>query len=330
MNVSELRPAEVVRAVAAAHVLPLAARRDLAPAAAAGGAGDALAAARAAEHAGGSPTLAGPEPLIDVHAHFFHACTPRADWQALNAARLRAGERIGISYHVASVLGTWGATSPTYFASPDDVTLGNDVMYAVAGACPDRVRAYVHVNPNFPDHALAELVRGVTLGAVGVKLSASRRADDALLDDVAAAAAERAMPILHHVWQWRRRDWPNQEASDGAELGRLAARHPRTQFLLAHIGGGGEYMHTFHAVADLPNVHLDLSGSGVDRGMLDAALTAVGSRRLLWACDVTLCTGLAKLRALDHVGLAPDAVADVRWRNAVRLFPAGSFPGLAA
>jgi hypothetical protein len=29
-------------------------------------------------------------------------------------------------------------------------------------------------------------------------------------------------------------------------------------------------------VADLPNVHLDLSGSGVDRGMLDAALAAVG------------------------------------------------------
>ncbi|HEY0777935.1 MAG TPA: amidohydrolase family protein, partial [Gemmatirosa sp.] len=193
---------------------------------------------------------------------------------------------------------------------------------------PDRVRAYVHVTPNAPGHALDEIARGVDAGAIGVKLAAARRADDVLLDPVAALAGERGLPILHHIWQWRRRDWPAQEASDGVELGRLAARHPRTQFILAHIGGGGEYRHTFHAVADLPNVHLDLSGSGVDRGMLDDALAAVGPRRLLWACDVTMCTGLAKLRALDHLGLDADALADVRWRNAARLFPAGSFPGL--
>jgi predicted TIM-barrel fold metal-dependent hydrolase len=89
-------------------------------------------------------------------------------------------------------------------------------------------------------------------------------------------------------------------------------------------------MHTFPAVADLPNVHLDLSGSGVDRGMLDAALAAVGARRLVWACDVTMCTGLAKLRALDHVGLSAEDLADVRWRNAARLFPAGAFGSLHA
>lgn len=291
---------------------------------------EALSDARRDERAFDRPVLGGPEPLIDVHAHFLHPATPRADWEAVNAARLRAGERIGIRFHVASVLGTWGQTSPTYFASPADVVLGNDVAYAIAAACPDRVRAYVHVNPNDPDHALAEIDRGVGRGAIGVKLSASRRADDGLLDAIAAAAGARGLPILHHVWQWRRRDWPMQEASDGAELGALAARHPATQFLLAHIGGGGEYRHTFAAVADLPNVHLDLSGSGIDRGMLDGALAAVGPRRLLWACDVTMCTGLAKLRALDHVGLAADDVADVRWRNAVRLFPPASFPGLPA
>ena len=290
----------------------------------------ALADARAAEQARGAPTLAGPAPLVDVHAHWFHAATPRADWAALNAARLRAGERMGVTWHVASVLGTWGAASPTYFASPDAVRLGNDVAYGIARACPDRVRAYTHVNPNFAAHALAELARGAGEGAVGLKLSASRRADDALLDDLAAAAGERGWPVLHHVWQWRRRDWPNQEASDSLELGRLAARHPRTTFLLAHIGGGGDYRHTFAAVADLPNVVLDLSGSGVDRGMLDGALEAVGAARLMWACDVTMCTGLAKLRALDHVGLTAEQVADVRWRNAARRFPPGAFPGLPA
>jgi hypothetical protein len=189
----------------------------------------ALADARRDEGARPGTPLGGAAPLVDAHAHFFHAATPRADWPAVNAARLRAGERIGVTWHVASVLGTWGQSSPTYFASPDDVTLGNDVMYAVADRCPDRVRAYVHVNPNFPDHARAEIARGVARGAVGVKLSASRRADDRLLDPVAAEAGRRGLPVLHHVWQWRRRDWPMQEASDAVELARLARRATRTR-----------------------------------------------------------------------------------------------------
>ena len=285
----------------------------------------AFATVRASEDARGEPTLAGPEPLIDVHAHFYHPESPRGDWAAVNAARLRAGERIGISWHVASVLGSWGATSPTYFASPLDLTRGNDVQLALQAALPDRVRSYVHVNPNFPEHALAEIARAVPAGAIGVKLSASRRADDPLLDAIAGEAGARGLPILHHVWQWRRRDWPMQEASDGVELGRLAARHPGTTFILAHIGGGGDYQHSYAAVAELPNVVLDLSGSGVDRGMLDGALAAVGPRRLLWACDVTIETGLAKLWALDHVGLDADGLADIRWRNAVRIFPPGAF-----
>ena len=63
--------------------------------------------------------------------------------------------------------------------------------------------------------------------------------------------------------------------------------------------------------------------------MLDAALDALGAQRLLWACDLTMETGLAKLRALELTGLSDDEMADVRWRNAVRIFPAGAFPGVA-
>lgn len=274
--------------------------------------------------------LAGGAPLIDVHAHFYQPHSPRGDWRAVNAARMRAGERIGISWHVASVLGSWGFTSPTYFPSPDDVTHGNDVMLGISHHVANRVRAYVTVNPNFPSHAIAEIERCAARGAAGVKLAASRRADDPLLDDIAALAAEKGFPVLHHIWQWRRRDWPNQEASDGEELGRLAARHPKTNFILAHIGGGGEYRHTNYAVADLPNVYLDLSGSGVDRGMLDAAFAAVGPRRMLWACDVTIETGLAKLRALDHLGLAADDITAIRSGNAVSIFPRGTFEPVRA
>jgi predicted TIM-barrel fold metal-dependent hydrolase len=274
--------------------------------------------------------LGGPEPLIDVHAHFHTPFTNRADWAQYNASRLNAGARIGVRTHVASVLGSWGHTSPTYFSSPDDQTRANDWMLAFARDHGVTVRAYVAVNPNFTAHALSEIERGMAAGAIGIKLAAGRRADDILLDDIAAAAAQYGVPILHHVWQHRRRDWPNQDASDGLDLARLAARHPTATFLLAHIGGGGDWAHTFPAVRDFSNIVMDLSGSGIDRGMIDEALKAVGAERLLWAADLTLCTGLTKLRALDHTGASPREIAAMRWGNAVRIFPAGAFGDLRA
>jgi predicted TIM-barrel fold metal-dependent hydrolase len=269
------------------------------------------------------------EPLIDAHAHFYHAESGRGDWADVNAARFRAGDRIGITYHVASILGSYGFSSPTYFPSPQDVTRGNDAMLEICASEQERVRMFVTVNPNYTDHALAEIDRCVSRGAIGIKLLASRRADDPLLDPVAEVAAERGLPVLHHIWQHRRREWPSQEISDGADLARLAARHPRANFILAHIGGGGDYMHTFPAVVDYPNIYPDLSGSGVDRGMLDEALAALGSRRLLWGCDLTMCTGLAKLHALEVIGLSSDEMAAVRWQNAARIFPPNSFPRCA-
>jgi uncharacterized protein len=276
----------------------------------------------------GDEPLAGREPLIEVHAHFLHARCGRKDWRERNASRLRAGERIGITVHVASILGSWGHTSPIYFPSPADVTMGNDEMLALQEREGDRVRSYVTVNPNDREHALGEIERCFARGAIGIKLAASRRADDPLLDPIAREAARRGTPILQHVWQHRRRDWPGQEASDGVELARLAGRHPDVAFILAHIGGGGDWQHTLPAVADVPNVYVDLSGSGVDRGMLDRTVAAVGAARMLWGSDLTMETGLAKLWALDVIGLSADDIASIRWRNAAKIFPPGSFPAV--
>jgi predicted TIM-barrel fold metal-dependent hydrolase len=263
--------------------------------------------------------------LIDVHAHFLHDRTPRADWRERNASRLRAGDRIGITTHVASILGSWGHTSPTYFPSLADLRYGNDALLAIQRQYPARVRGYVTVNPNYPDEAVAEITRCLDAGMIGIKLAASRRANDALLDSICRLAAERSVPVLHHVWQSRRGEYANQEASDARELGELAVRHPAVIFLLAHIGGGGDWLQSLPAIRGIPNVMVDLSGSGVDGGMLEACVEAVGVGRLLWGCDLTMETGWAKLRHLEHL-LTGAELEDVRWRNAARVFPPGAFP----
>jgi predicted TIM-barrel fold metal-dependent hydrolase len=258
--------------------------------------------------------------LIDVHAHFFQPASPRADWAERNASRLRAGERIGITCHVASILGSWGRTSPTYFPSPEDVSAGNLALLALQREHPQRIRAYACVNPNYTGHALDEIERCFAAGMIGIKLAASRRADDPLLDPIAAAARKYQAPILQHIWQHRRRDWPGQEASDAGELVTLARRHPDVAFILAHLAGGGDWTHSLQAVRNVSNIFVDLSGSGVDGGMLEACLDQVGHNRLLWGADITLDTGWAKLRHLEHL-LREEQLEAVRWRNAAGIFP---------
>ena len=179
----------------------------------------------------------------------------------------------------------------------------------------------VTVNPNYTEHSRAEIERCVSRGAVGIKLLASRRADDPLLDPICEIAAALRLPILHHIWQHRRREWPSQEISDGADLARLARRHPQVTFVLAHIGGGGDYLHSFAAVRDVGNIVADLSGSGVDRGMLDEAVGALGSQRLLWGSDLTMETGWAKLRALEIIGVRRTSRADSLAERRAYLFP---------
>jgi predicted TIM-barrel fold metal-dependent hydrolase len=276
---------------------------------------------------GGVP-LAGPGPLIDVHAHFYQQGSGRASWNALNASRLDAGDRIGITWHVGSVLGSWGATSPVYFQSADDTVAGNDAMLQFQAAERQRVRAWVAVNPNDTDVALRELERCRQRGAIGLKLAAARRAFDPLLDPLLQYAQEHHFPVLHHAWQRRPSSVAGQDASDAVDLCQLAARHPTVSILLAHIGGGGDWSHTLAAVRDVPNVFLDLSGSGIDRGMLDQAFETVGAGRMVWGADITLDTGLAKLWALDVIGVSPADRDCIRWRNAAKMFPPGAFPGL--
>lgn len=258
--------------------------------------------------------------LVDVHVHFQHEAGGRADWRESNAARIAYGDRLGITLHIASILGSWGRTSPTYFPSPDDVTAGNAAMRAIEAEHPGKVRGYTTVNPNFTDHAVREIATGAKAGLTGIKLAASRRASDPLLDPICELAAHHRVPILQHIWQHRRGEVSGQEISDALDLMVLAARHPKVHFILAHIGGGGDWAHSLRALVGVPNILVDLSGSGVDRGMLELCLECVGPGRMLWGTDLTMDTGLAKLRALEAMGLPSGDLTAIRSGNAARIF----------
>ena len=158
----------------------------------------------------------------------------------------------------------------------------------------------VTVNPNHTDHALGEIERCVAAGAIGVKLLASRRADDPLLDPIAELAASMGCPCFTTSGSivgasGRRRRSPMARISRASP-----GRHPKPHASFSRTSAAAATTaHVPGVVEDSRTCHPDLSGSGVDRGMLDDAIGALGSSRLLWGSDLTMCTGLAKLRALE-------------------------------
>src|SRR2546422_11155034 len=87
--------------------------------------------------------------LIDVHAHFYHAGTPRSDWRERNASRLAAGRKIGGTIHVASILGSWGRTSPIYFPSPRAGGAGNTALPPLGRGHSHGTRGHDTGNPNY-------------------------------------------------------------------------------------------------------------------------------------------------------------------------------------
>src|SRR2546423_13706210 len=107
--------------------------------------------------------------LVDVHAHFYHPQTPRADWRERNASRLAAGDKIGISVHVASILGSWGLTSPIYFPSPRDVTAGDDAPPPPQPPPPPPLPGSACADPDHIAHPPAGNARRPAAGGVGVQ-----------------------------------------------------------------------------------------------------------------------------------------------------------------
>src|SRR3989442_509082 len=120
-------------------------------------------------------------------------------------AEAAALDGTGCAVPVACGPGTWGPPSPVYFPSPPDLQYGNDALLALQRAHPDRIRGYVTVNPNYTAHALGEIDRCRAAGMIGIKLAASRRANEPLLDPICELAPELGLPVLHPVWQHRRR-----------------------------------------------------------------------------------------------------------------------------
>ncbi|MGH2368653.1 MAG: amidohydrolase family protein [Chloroflexota bacterium] len=249
-------------------------------------------------------------PVIDCHAHLYDDPGGARGQRLLDAAG-----RLGIQRLMVSRL--WADNRVPATATPDDFRRCNRAVEGWIERAPDRLIGYCFVSCTYPEEAERELEECFERRAFkGLKLYAACRYDDPRVLPVVARAARYGVPTLLHVVQRRTNEIPGQYASDGHEVAHLAQRLPDARLILAHIGGGGDWAFSIKAVRPFPNVYVDLSGSGIDAGMVEAACAAVGPNRLLFGTDSSMCEGVGKLHGAD---LPPEAKAPIWGANCLRL-----------
>lgn len=246
--------------------------------------------------------------IIDMHTHI------RGGWETdegLDRLEALAG-RFGIVRLITSMGAQW-QHEPT----ESQVREANDFVFDVVRRRPHFVSGYCYLNPcNDPAFSLEEFERCLAAGAVGIKLWIACEAHRPEVDLIAEAAARHNVPIMQHAWKKTTGNYAHESVPE--QLAELAARHPNTQFIMAHLGGIWQW--GIKAIRGLPNVSTDCSGGSPEQGGVEMALRELGPERLLFGSDITGRGFASQLAKIDALSLPQRTRRLVLAGNAKRLF----------
>ena len=215
--------------------------------------------------------------IIDFHAHPGYS-RDLAGQRAEVAEILKEADYHGVQWICLCSIADW-----KYRPSARQVRRGNDNVLRLMAEHPDRILGLCYVNPCHPEAALTEIDRCVARGGMcGLKLWTACRASDPLVDLIAARAAELSAPILQHCSYAAQPD----HISTPADVAALAARHPRTQVVMAHLA-----LCHVRGLADVqpyPNVSVDIAGSEPEADTVEQAVAWLGPERVVFGTDTPI------------------------------------------
>ena len=234
--------------------------------------------------------------MLDAHMHVAGAGQNFAGCEVESV--IDAADRLGIEKLACSIPITGGR-----WATPDEVRACNDAMLGAMRQHPDRILGYAYLNPGYPREALDELNRCVVReGFIGIKLYNQYKINDPIVFPLIERTIELGVPILSHAGKLVRPEDIAQQplcshAADFVDVGR---RYPEAMIIEGHIAGGGDWQWSLKVLRDAPaSIYLDTSGSVMDNGMLERCVREVGEDRLLFATDMTMEGGVARVRDAD-------------------------------
>jgi predicted TIM-barrel fold metal-dependent hydrolase len=206
-----------------------------------------------------------------------------------------AADRLEIDQLACSIPITGGR-----WATPAEVRECNDGTLAAMRRYPDRILGYCFLNPGHAREALEELDRCVVReGMIGVKLYNQYKINDPVVFPVIERSIELGVPILSHAGRLVRQEDIAQQplCSHAGDFVDVGCRYPEAMIIHGHIAGGGDWQWTLKVLREAPtSIYLDTSGSVMDNGLLERCVRDFGEERLLFATDMTMEGGVARVR----------------------------------
>ncbi len=251
-------------------------------------------------------------PIYDMHGHlgrYYGIWFPRPSAEEMVRSMDRANVRM-----------LCFASHAALFA-PD---LGNRTAVQAVRQYPGRLRAYLSVNPNHPEHIRRDLslLDEHPDAFVGLKLHPEKHQVPATAPAYAPAlqvAEERELLVLVHSWGGSRHNGPEQMRT-------LAARHPGIALILGHSLHGA-WDEAVKIARDFAHVYLDLTALlDNDRGVIEKFADAGLADRMLFGTDLPWFSPVAALGCLLSADITDEDRHAVLHGNAEGLL--ARFPGL--
>jgi predicted TIM-barrel fold metal-dependent hydrolase len=242
--------------------------------------------------------------VIDFHTHVDEA--PAFGWIDPPEKIVRLLDEAGIDQAVIM----------TYTDLPGLNPQALEYIVDAASRFPDRLLAFVRLNPNYDDVVPALLERAVGLGVRGVKLhpttTLAHPAGESTVS-LLRRCGELGLPVLFHCG--------DDPYTTPQAIALAAEAAPDCAVVLGHMGG---YLHVRDAIeaADrLANLYLETSAMPYPQ-LIAAAIERIGAERVLFGSDGPGCNPSLELDKIRRLGLGAGVEELVLGGNARRLLGA--------
>jgi predicted TIM-barrel fold metal-dependent hydrolase len=239
--------------------------------------------------------------IIDFHTHVDEA--PAFGW-------------IDPPEKVVALMDAAGIDRAVIMTYTDLPGLNPEALEYITGAAatyPDRLIAFVRLNPNYQEAIPGLLARAVALGVRGVKLhpttTLAHPAGEATVS-LLRRCGELGLPALFHCG--------DDPYTTPETIGLAAEAAPDCQIVLGHMGG---YLHVEEALDEAErrgNLHLETSAMPYP-DWIATAVERVGADRVVFGSDGPGCNPALELDKIRRLGLGAAVEERILSRNAARL-----------
>jgi len=209
---------------------------------------------------------------------------------------VEAADRLGIGALCCSI--PIGGGAPT----PEEFRACNKDLLSAMKEYPDKILGYCFVNPGYQSESLMEIEKRIVEdGMMGVKLYNQYKCSDPIVQPIVRKTIELKVPILQHAGYVtdpaEAAKQPN--ISNARDIAHLASLFPEAIIIEAHLTGGGDWEWALKTLRTVRNVFVDTSGSVIDCGVVEKAVTYVGPERVLFGTDLSMEEGVGKILDAD-------------------------------